>query len=112
MDCAHLNPDAGESLPSRWVLLPRSWKSACAGHRPQLCRERPEAPECVYISKLTVTSCNLQPKFQFGCMMSESEPLSSLPSPSVTFLPRVALDQVKIPVQLWHGTQDSMASEA
>jgi hypothetical protein len=88
-DRAHLNPDAGESSASRWVLCRARGNRRVPdiARMARLCRERPDAPECAYIRQTHGDQLQPTTKFLVGSMMRESEPLSSLPRRQLSSCP-------------------------
>ena len=114
-DRAHLNPDAvgvfGFSLGAFAALVEIGGVPDIA-RMAQLCRERPDAPECAFIKQ--THGDQLEPTTDIPAWAHDARIRAAViaaPAVSYLFAPH-SLDQVKIPVQLWRGTQDTMTPDA
>jgi predicted dienelactone hydrolase len=114
-DRAHLNPNAvgvfGFSLGAFAAFVEIGGVPDLA-RMAQLCRERPDAPECEFIKQnhgdqLDPTSDT--PMWAHDARIRAA--VIAAPAVSYLFGPH-SLDKVKIPVQLWRGTLDTMAPDA
>jgi predicted dienelactone hydrolase len=78
----------------------------------QLCRERPDAPECAFIKQ--THGDQLEPTTEIPAWAHDARiRVAVVAAPAVSYLfgPH-SLDQVRIPVQLWRGALDTMAPDA